>query len=87
MEEPKARNSDMVLYYMVCCKRNIVSLGEPFGYVLMNLKELNLPSIESVGRVRRKIQELYPELASDEKVKEMREEQEEIYRKYSKGIY
>ena len=87
MEEPAARNSDMLLYYFVCCKRNVVSLGEPCGYALMNLEKLNLPPIESVGRARRQIQKLYPELASDKKVKAMREEQEEIYRKYAKGIY
>lgn len=85
-EEPKARNSDMHLYYMVCLKTNARVLGMPFSQVLMNLKKYNLPPFASVDRARRKVQKLYPELASDKKVKEMREEQEEIYRKYSKGI-
>lgn len=86
LEEPKARNCDMHLYYMVCLKTNAQVLGMPFAQVLMNLKKFNLPPIASVDRARRKIQKLYPELASNKKVKEMREEQEEIYRKYAKGI-
>ena len=87
MEYPDARNSDMLLYYLVCCRRNIVSLGEPFGYALMNLEKLNLPPIESVTRFRRQIQKQYPELASTKKVKAMRDEREEIFREYSKGVY
>lgn len=87
MEEPAARNSDMVLYYMVCLRKNASALGKPFAEVIINLQKLNLPSIASVERARRKMQERYPNLASDKKVKAMREEQEEIYRKYSKGIF
>lgn len=87
MEEPKARNSDMYLYYMVCLKTDASVLGMPFAQVIMNLNKLNLPPIASVDRARRKIQKLYPELKSNKKVKEMREEQEETYRKYAKGIY
>lgn len=86
---PETRNSDVILYYRVAehigIMRDTDILGAPFGMVLCDLKRLGLPSIESVGRARRKIQEQYPHLQSEKKVKKMREEQEEEYRKYSKG--
>lgn len=87
---PETRNSDLLLYYRVAEHisdiRNIDILGTPFCMVICDLKIYGLPSIESVGRARRKIQEQYPHLQSEKKVKKMREEQEKEYRKYSKGI-
>lgn len=89
-QEPETRNSDMFLYAELVQRiENEIGgdiTGQPFCFVLCNLKELGLPSIESVGRARRKIQEQNPHLQSEKKVKKMREVQEEEYRKYSKGI-
>ena len=89
-QRPETRNSDMVLYTALTQhieEQNGLNIaGKSFYYVLCNLKELGLPSIESVGRARRKIQEQCPHLQSEKKVKKMREVQEEEYRKYSKGI-
>ena len=88
-QRPETRNNDMFLYIVLAQHlenaKDVNITEKPFCYVLCNLKKLGLPSIESVGRARRKIQEQYPHLQSEKKVKKMREEQEEEYRKYSKG--
>lgn len=81
-----ARNSDMALYIKVCEKVNPTVLSKPFWVVLMNLKELNLPNIETVGRARRKMQELHPELAGDADVEAQRMINEEVFRDYAKGL-
>ena len=81
-----ARNSDMALYIKVCEKVNPAVLSKPFWVVLMSLKELNLPHIETVGRARRKMQELHPELAGDAKVEGQRMVNEQVFREYAKGI-
>ena len=86
IEEPKARNSDMYLYYMVCLKTDASILGKPFSQVIMNLKSLNLPPFESVGRARRKIQRAYPELAGSDVVEGYRLVNEEAFRSYARGI-
>ena len=85
-EVPDARNSDMLLYYMVCYKKNITTLGEPFGYVIMNLKSLKLPPFESVRRSRQKIQAAYPELAGTEEVEAQRMVNEQIVFDYARKV-
>ena len=47
-------------------------------------KYLGLPSFESVGRTRRKLQAKYPELAGNARVRRLRAEGEKAYRKYAK---
>lgn len=85
-EVPEAREDDMLLYYRVCEKLNIYSLGRSFGYMLLSLKEEGLPSFKSVERSRRKLQRAYPHLAAGKSVKDMRKEQEEEYRKYANEV-
>ena len=89
-KKTETRNSDMALYIALAQyleDENGLNITEkPFRYVLDNLKELGLPTIESVGRARRKVQEQHPHLQSEKKVKKMREVQKEEYRKYTKGI-
>ena len=53
------------------------------GYVLLNGKELNLPSFESITRARRTIFRKYPEL-NPEYMKELRQQEENEYRKMSR---
>ena len=86
MEEPESRNSDMYLYYMVCLRTDAKVLGKPFAQVIMNLKSLNLPSIETVGRARRKLQRAYPELAGSEEIEAMRTVQEDKFRNYARAV-
>lgn len=87
-EQPETRNSDNVLYYNV-----IKRIGKETGVdidtmslpnFLLHMKSYGLPSIESVGRCRRKCVESYPELAGIETVETLRTVKEEEYRKYSK---
>lgn len=90
-QRPETRNSDMSLYIALAqhmeSEKGVNITERPFCYVICNLKKLGLPTIESVGRARRKIQEQCPHLQSEKKVKKMRDEKEEEYRKYSKGIF
>lgn len=83
---PETRNSDMLLYYFVCIQINKKVMNLPFWVVLTNLKHYGLPPIESVGRVRRKLQEIYPELRADVPVIVGRKETEEIVKDYARGI-
>lgn len=86
-----ARNSDNVLYLHV-----LRSYGEEKGLdidkmsvpmLLLHCKDMGLPSLESMGRARRKVQEIYPELRAGDNVQAMREEQEEAYREFAKKVH
>ncbi len=64
--EPDARNSDNLLFYLVC-KKLLADQGEDidsmlFGKLFLSLKGYGLPQYESVGRCRRKLQHEFPEL-------------------------
>ena len=82
----KARNSDYDLWLRVCKEKSPECLEMPFSFVIEHHNELGLPNFESVGRARRKVQELYPELQSDEKILEERTKREEEYREFSKEV-
>lgn len=86
-----ARNSDNVLYLYV-----LRSYGEEKGLdidkmsvpmLLLHCKDMGLPSLESMGRARRKVQELYPELKAVGDVQAMREEQAEAYRAFAREVH
>lgn len=87
-DDPQARNSDSYLYCQVCDrigKENGIDIDQmPITRVLLHLKEFGLPSIETVGRCRRKIVERYPELAGEDKVEAMRSINEEKFRNYAR---
>ena len=87
----KARNSDNVLYLYV-----LRSYGEEKGLdidkmsvpmLLLHCKDMGLPSLESMGRARRKVQELYPELRANDDVQAIKEEQEEAYRTFAREVH
>ena len=65
-ENPAARDSDNLLFYLVCKKiladhgKNIDTIG--FGNLFLSLHKYGLPQFETVGRVRRKLQQTFPEL-------------------------
>ena len=54
------RNDDMTLYLIVCNTYLKGAGAMPFAEVMEQYKYLGLPSFESVGRTRRKLQERYP---------------------------
>lgn len=87
-DHPETRNSDNRLYYMV-----IKNLGKQKGidiesmsmpHFLLHMKEYKLPSIETVGRCRRKIVESHPELAGNSDVEAGRMMNEEVFRDYGR---
>ena len=83
---PATRNSDMLLYYHVCLEIDRTVLKLPFWNVILDLKGHGLPSIETVGRARRKLQRAYPELAGSEKVECFRAVNESKFRNYARKV-
>lgn len=82
----QARNSDAYLYIEVCKSINPQVIHKPFVEVLADLKEYNLPSIETVGRCRRKVVESNPHLAGNSEVEAGRELKEAEFREYARQV-
>lgn len=89
-KHPEARNSDNTLYYFV-----LKNLGKQKGidiesmslpHFLLHMNEYKLPSVESVGRCRRKIVETHPELAGNSDAEAGRSLNEEIFRDYGRKV-
>lgn len=78
---PATRDDDFLLYAYV-----MNSYGYSKNTSFWTLRDLvikkKLPSMESVGRCRRKKQELYPELQAVEPVEKGRRQQEPQYKEY-----
>ena len=83
-ENEDTRNDDMVLY-LALCNLYLADAGNmPLAQILTNHKELGLPSFESMGRTRRKLQERHPELLGSVRIQKIRAAGEKAYRKYAK---
>ena len=80
---PAARNSDNILYLEVVRLIDQHVLRLPLAVVLNNLKDYNLPSMETVGRCRRKLQAQFPELRADKTVEKSRSELEAEFREWA----
>lgn len=79
-----ARNDDMVLY-LALCNLYLEDAGNmPLAEIMTRHKEIGLPSFESVGRTRRKLQEKYPELLGSVRMQKIRAKGEKAYRRYAK---
>ena len=85
-QSPESRNSDDVLYLKVCECIYPGSSNLPIQTVLMNRKNYNLPSFETVRRTRQKLQASYPELAGNSTVKGQRMLNEEVFRNYARKV-
>lgn len=83
-EVPAARNSDNLLFIEVVKIINIGLIHKPLAEVLTNLKEYGLPSIETVGRCRRKLQAEIPELKAGAAVQGFRADREEEFREWAR---
>ena len=81
--DERTRNSDDVLYFHVCTK--LLGDGLLLENVLLNRKTLNIPSYESVGRARRKLQQDNPDLRACKAVEERRAELAEEYKAMAVG--
>lgn len=83
-KDEEARNDDMTLYLKVCNFYLKDAGAMPFAEIMLQYRFLGLPNFESVGRIRRKLQLQYPELAGDFDTRKRRTAQERLYRHYSK---
>lgn len=83
--KPFTRNSDDRLYVEVIRTVDKQAARFPIWYVLEHRKYLKLPPFESVRRSRQKIQREHPELKACDKVKTIRDENEQKYREYARG--
>lgn len=79
---PETRSSDELLQSRVIeTYYGKDYLWQPY---IMTLQNTHLPKIESVGRARRKCQELYPELAAEADTEAARTLKEEEFKDYAK---
>jgi len=79
-EHPSARENDLELIWCVASEFELTRCT--FTNTIVEWRKRKLPSFESLTRARRKVQELHPELRSEERVAEMRAEQERQYREF-----
>lgn len=83
-----ARNSDNVLYLLVCDRRlkekglSVDKLSFKEG--LLAQKEYNLPNFETVRRTRQKLQAQFPELIGSKDVSGGRTKREKAFREYAR---
>ena len=69
----RARDDDFTLYGLVLNYYGL-NYSTPFNAVAELVKAKQIPSMETVSRCRRRVQELYPELQSTTIIKELRDE-------------
>jgi len=86
---PETRNSDSYLYLKVI-EQQAIDKGMdirtiPLPHFLENYQKWGFAPFETVRRTRQKIQAEFPELASTEKVAELRADREEIFREYARA--
>jgi hypothetical protein len=90
-DNEQARNDDNVLYLHVLRKCgeekgiDIDSMSIPMFF--LHCKDFNLPNYKSVERARRRIQELHPELASNDDTQRAKDEQEMKYEKFAREVF
>ena len=80
---PATRDSDTKLIYAVMHNCG-VGANETFTEVMKKLLNNQLPAFASITRAKRKVVEMYPELAPSETVREFRAEQQEQYKEFAK---
>lgn len=79
-EKPETRKDDFLLVLEVF--KNFIKGDMRLETVLLNHKDLGVPSFASILRIRRKLQRKHPELADPNTV-EMRESAEREYKAYA----
>ena len=83
-ENEQTRNSDIELYNAyLSLKLGISPYFITFGDVMNMVSNGEIASIESVGRCRRKCQELYPELRATVSVRRARIDEEAVYEDFA----
>jgi len=86
-EKPETRSSDNLLYIEVLnyySDRYDFDIGGfPFADVLRSMSKWHLPSLETVGRCRRRLQHSFPELAATDEVEGYRIVKEKEFRDWA----
>lgn len=83
IEYPEARNSDNILYLLVCeSVAGVDPHSMSFAYVMNNLTKLGLPQFETIRRTRQKIQHDNPDLKANKVVQKYRDERENDFLQY-----
>ena len=89
-QKEECRNSDNELYIavlrQVAGEKGIDINNMSVPTLFLRMSEYGLPSIESVGRARRKLQECHPELRANDTVEAYRMAQEEDFRDYARRV-
>lgn len=81
-EEPATRDDDYLLYSYILHKYGVPTQTS-FSTIIVMIRKKRLPTLETVGRARRKAQELYPELRGTRKVQQARLEQTKDFIEFS----
>jgi hypothetical protein len=90
-DNENARNSDNILYLHILRSYgadkglDIDKMSVPM--LFLHCKDMGLPSLESTGRARRKVQEQYPELRGNDDVQAGREMNEEKFRRFAMEVH
>ena len=81
----KCRNSDYHLWLCVLQDIKPSLLGVSFMEALKTLEGSDYPSLETISRCRRRVQQLRPELKGSKEVSRNRAELEDSFMVYSRG--
>lgn len=85
-ENKNARGNNYVLIYEVLTRINPNIKGLSFDYVMTNHKKFKLPSVESITRVRRKVQAEHEHLKPTQAMQKIRKEEEQEYINYAHNL-
>ena len=83
-QQPETRSSDNLLYIEVlrrCTNQRVLNM--PVWMFYENLTEWHLPSIETVGRCRRKAQQENPHLKATAEVQDFRYDKETDFMRFA----
>ena len=85
-QQPETRSSDNLLYIEVlrrCTNQQVLNM--PVWMFYQNQREWQIPSIETVGRCRRKAQQENPHLKATAEVQDFRYDKEAEFVQFAKG--
>ena len=85
LEHPATRNSDDVLYVKVLEVVAPEALAEPADKFFLHRAGDEVPSIECVSRLRRKVQEEEEETRSERYTEMLRKRQEKSWKEWARG--
>lgn len=84
IEKPETRNNDGLLTALVDIDINPAVANMTYLEVMSNRAALGLPPCESTRRSRQKAQETTPGLASDRRIRKLREEMQEEMEEFAR---